>query len=284
MNNIAEIRHHIRTVSDTGKITSAMYLISSAKMRRARAMQEQNQAYVKLLEKNLRFVLGQIPEQEHPLFDAARPGRPAHIVIAGDKGLCGSYNVEVLRHARRQLEKQDRPLVYPIGHVAQEALRGGFECDDAFVYVIHEPELRHARQVVAQIAPLYLDGTISSVFMTYTTSEKMGVHRPKTDKLLPLDPQMLSAQKDDAGLMLLPDAQTLLETVSAHYLVGRVYTALVQSFFCEQYARMSAMDAAKNNADEMLSRLNLELNHARQAQITGEITEIVAGDLHPDGA
>ena len=90
MNNIAEIRHHIRAVSDTGKITSAMYLISSAMMRRARAMQEQNQAYVKLLEKNLRFVLGQIPEQEHPLFDAARPGRPAHIVIAGDKGLCGS--------------------------------------------------------------------------------------------------------------------------------------------------------------------------------------------------
>lgn len=278
MNSVSEIRHHIRAVEDTEKITRAMYLISSAKMRRASKMLAQDVIYSDLLRQNLEFVLSHIRQEGYPLFDGGRSGKCAHLVIAGDKGLCGNYNVQILRHARASLTGET--LVYPIGHVALEMLKNQYACDDAFVHVIHDPDISHARAIAAHLWEKYLAQEISRVFVTYTFSRKRGVIEPVTQQLLPLAVQAQQEPRaKEPGFLLLPDEKTLLDTVGGHFLVGQLYTALVQAFFCEHYARMNAMDTAKNNAEEMLARLRLEMNHARQAQITGEITEIVAGQF-----
>jgi len=279
MNSVSEIRRHIRAVEDTEKITRAMYLISSAKMRRASKMLAQDVVYSELLRQNLEFVLAHVRHGGHPLFEGGRSGKCAHLVIAGDKGLCGNYNVQILRQARMSLTEET--LVYPIGHVALEMLKNQYVCEDAFVHVIHDPDISHARAIAALLWEKYLAQEISQVFVTYTFSRKRGVTEPVTQQLLPFAVQTPQepVHIKEPGFLLLPDEKTLLDTVGGHFLVGQLYTALVQAFFCEHYARMNAMDTAKNNAEEMLARLRLEMNHARQAQITGEITEIVAGQF-----
>ncbi|NLG24539.1 MAG: ATP synthase F1 subunit gamma [Clostridiales bacterium] len=285
MSSIAEIRHHISAVRGTGKITRAMYLISSARMKKAMRMYEQNLHFFGPLRADLRFLLDNMEDEvRNPYF--RRHGRcAAYIVIAGDKGMCGGYNNDVLRLASRVIAEGGRVCgrLYTIGQEAEAYfVKRGMHPDESFLNVISNPDLRGARRITQQMCDLFRAKELDEVYLIYTQLEKIGQTRPVALRLLPV----LRKDFGDAyqlheaigPLSFHPSADEVLDTLVPHYLVGLTYSALVQSYASEHSARMTAMDAATRNANDMLDRLGLELNHARQAAITQEIAEILSGN------
>ena len=214
----------------------------------------------------------------------AHGNHAAYIVIAGDKGLCGGYNQDVCRHALAEIQdgRHERKALLTIGHMAVEFFtRMGMEPDAHYAHVIQDPSLQHARSIMQEMRELFHEGTFDEVYVIYTAQEKIGQLKPRTLRLLPVlredfeDARIL--HRPTMPLAYFPSQREVLENIIPHYLVGLFYSALVQSYASEQYARMSAMDAATRNADEMLANLRLDLNHARQTLITQEITEIISG-------
>ena len=285
MSSIAEIRHHIKVVRDTSKITRAMYLISSAKMKRAMRMHDQNQIYSTRVRSDIRFIMDNIGESIRNPYYRRHGKKTGYVVIAGDKGLCGGYNSEVLKLARSTIQDgvHEQRYLFTIGQMASEYfLRLNMHPDVDFLHVIQDPHLYNARQITATLCRLFRDKELDEVNIIYTVLEKVGQLRPTVLRLLPI----LREDFDDAPILhaptsplkFHPSAAEVLDAMVPHYLVGLVYSALVQSYASEHSARMSAMDAATRNADEMLGRLSLQFNHARQAIITQEISEIISGN------
>lgn len=286
MSSIAEVRHHIKVVRDINKITRAMYLISSAKMKKALKMHEQNLTYFQRVRSDIHFIMENMEHSiRNPYFRQTGGNKAGYVVIAGDKGLCGGYNSEVLRLARKTILDgvHEQKSLFTIGHMAGDYFaRLGMQPDIKFMHVIQDPRLRNAREITYLLCKLFQDKELDEVYIVYTMMEKVGVLRPTVLRLLPVlqedfeDAPIL--QTATGALSFHPSTHEVLDTMVPHYLVGLVYSALVQSYASEQSARMSAMDAATRNADEMLDRLSLEFNHARQSAITQEITEIISGN------
>jgi F-type H+-transporting ATPase subunit gamma len=285
MSSIAEIRHHIKVVRDTSKITRAMYLISSAKMKKAMRMHDQNQLYFLRVRSDIRFIMDNIGESISNPYYRQHGKKTGYVVIAGDKGLCGGYNSEVLKLARRTIQDgvHEERYLFTLGHMASDYfMRLNMNPDVDFLHVMQDPSLQNARQITSTLCKLFREKELDEVYIIYTVLQKMGQLKPTVLRLLPVlredfgDAPILHAPT--GPLMFHPSAAEVLDTMVPHYLVGLVYSALVQSYASEQSARMSAMDAATRNADEMLGRLNLEFNHARQAIITQEISEIISGN------
>ncbi len=284
MSSIAEIRHHIKVVKDTSKITKAMYLISSAKMKKAMRLHDQNLIYFTRVRSDIRFIMDNIEHNIRNPYYRQHGKKTGYVVIAGDKGLCGGYNSEVLKLARRTIQDgiHEQRCLFTIGHMASEYfLRLGMNPDVNYLHVIQDPSLQNARQITFNLCKLFRDKELDEVYIIYTVLEKVGQLKPTVLRLLPV----LREDFDHAPILhaptsplkFHPSAPEVLDAMVPHYLVGLVYSALVQSYASEHSARMSAMDAATRNADEMLGRLSLEFNHARQAIITQEISEIISG-------
>ena len=284
MNSVAEIRQHIKTIEDTSKITRAMYLISSSKLKKALRMHEQNMRYFQRVRSDIRFILENTEGKLRNPYYRQHGLRAGYVVIAGDKGLCGGYNSEVCKLALKTIEdgKHQTSALYTIGHMASEFfIRQGMDPDMHYHHVIQDPSLQNAREITAQLRVMFRQKILDEVYVVYTTQEKVGLLTPKVLRLLPVvkDDFMDAAplHKPTTPLTYYPSPGEVLESLIPHYLVGLFYSALVQSYASEHYARMTAMDAATRNADEMLGKLKLSLNHARQALITQEITEIISG-------
>ena len=247
MAGIKEIRTRIDSVQQTLKITNAMYLISSSKMRKARQQLNNVQPYFLKISSTIADILHHSPEIEHIYFDKrpeVKRRKAGYIVITGDKGLAGAYNHNVLRLAEEQLAQEDDPTLFLIGQMGRAYFA--------------ERDIR-------------VDGE----FM-FT--------EPRVQKLLPLDIDAFpwEPRPGENGLyhqtvQYVPSADRVLEHLVPGCIKGELFGALVESFCAEQNARMTAMDAATDNARDMLKSLSLHYNRARQSAITQEITEIVGG-------
>ena len=285
MSSIAEIRHHIKVVRDINKITRAMYLISSAKMKRAMRMHDQNLIYFTRVRSDIRFIMDNVEQDIRNPYYREHGNKAGYVVIAGDKGLCGGYNSDVLKLARRTIldSAHEQRCLFTIGHMASEFfLRLGMNPDVNFLHVIQDPSLQNARQITSTLCKLFRDKELDEVYIIYTVLEKVGVLKPTVLRLLPVLKEDFSGapilHAPTSPLKFLPSPAEVLDAMVPHYLVGLVYSALAQSYASEHSARMAAMDAATRNADDMLGRLSLEMNHARQAVITQEISEIISGN------
>ncbi len=284
MNNVSEIRHHIKVIDDTAKITRAMYLIASAKMKRAMSMHDQNLAFFSQVRASIRFILDTAGGTINNRFFRERGKRAAYLVIAADKGLCGGYNQQVLKLAYDIIRNSSHSVVklYTIGHIGTDFFtRRGMEPDVHYQHVIQNPTLRNARRITAQLIEMFLSEKVDEVYVIYTMLGSGGVLQPTVLRLLPLlpvdfaDTEPIHAKV--AGFEFYPSPGDVAEAMAHDYLMGLVYSALAQSYASENRARMTAMDNATRNAGEMLEKLRLQLNHVRQDAITQEITEIMAG-------
>ena len=153
------------------------------------------------------------------------------------------------------------------------------------MHIIQDPTLDNAREITMRFCELFRSKELDEVYVIYTIMEKIGQWQPIVLRLLPILPEDFKDadiyHAPTGGLIFHPSAPEVLDAMVPDYLIGVVYSALVQSYACEHNARMTAMDAATRNANDMLSRLSLDLNHARQAVITQEISEIIAGSPQP---
>lgn len=285
MAGMREIRNRIKSVQDTMKITSAMYLISSSKLKKARKNLEDTEPYFLTLQKTIYDIFQASPELEHPFFDkreeiSEREKKRAYIVITADKGLAGAYNHNVLKLADEQLLKGKNNTLFVVGQAGVNYYHDKKEMIDcAFLNVIQNVSMYHTRKIAEVVINLYKTRMLDEVYIVYSKMISAVKVEPCVTKLLPLS----RGDFDESVLQyhsftsFYPSEEKVLDRIVPNYIKGIIYGALVESFCSEQNSRMMAMDSATKSATEMLKNLNLIYNRARQAAITQEITEIVSG-------
>ena len=287
MESIKEIRTHIDSVQQTLKITNAMYLISSSKLRKARRQLNDVQPYFEKVTRTISDILHRTEGVEHIYFDT-RPGRPhkvGYIVITGDKGLAGAYNHNVLRLVDERLQHESDPTLFLIGQAGRNYFHHrGVPVDGEFMYTAQDPTVYRAREIGETFIELFRKGHLDEVYVVYTEMVSPMAMEPKIIKLLPLDREAFpwtprrSADGSERHVVTYePSPNHVLNHIVPSYLKGLLFGALVESFCSEQNARMTAMDTATDNARTLLKELSLQYNRARQSAITQEITEIVGG-------
>ncbi len=282
METMRDIRSRIKSVRQTRQVTNAMKLISTSKLRKARRRLEDTLPYFNGISEAMRDIIGHSEENGQKWFDR-RENKPARrvatLVITADKGLAGGYNHSIIRYVEESCPVGS--LLLPIGNVGKRYfMEKDYILVEDFAVSTKEPTVYEAKEVAAFAASQFLEGKIDEFKVIYTKMVSIVRLEPTMQVLLPLDAAALADDgkgSDSAAYRYLPSEEGLFDALVPQYLKGIVYGALVSAFASEQAARMTAMDAATKNADEMLGRIRLRYNRARQAAITSEVSEIVAG-------
>ena len=287
MATASEIKSRIAGVQDTKKITDAMYMISSVKMRRATKDFEGTVPYFDTLTEKISQMLGCLPRTESHYFsvparEACKEKSHGVLLITADKGLAGAYNQDVLRCCESFMQEHPNTTLFVIGEFGRQYFTNHklpFRQD--FHYSLVSPSLFDARKICTELLEYYDSGELDEISIIYTDylGARPGVCRVST--LLPLDKadfrRAESAPAEHTDKKFLPDAKTVLDGIVPSYVMGYIYGCLVKSFCSEQQSRMMAMKNAGDNAEEMLRTLKVQYNKIRQATITNEMIEITAG-------
>lgn len=273
------IKLRIKSVESTMQITKAMELVASSKMRRAKERVEHSRPYFETLYETLTKIAAADPRaQKGYLRRQAGSGRTLLIVIAGDRGLAGGYNANIFKLAA---EQEENPLILPIGKRSAEYFaHHGAELFTQEVLPAADVSVGDCFQLSRQIIRGFLDGKYDAVKICYTRFDSMMTQTASVVEVLPLTISPTEEQKAEARrsqILYKPSCEEVFRAIIPEYVAGTVYGALCESVASELAARRTAMDAATKNASEMIENLNLYYNRARQAAITQEITEIVAG-------
>lgn len=289
MAGITEIRTRMQSVQQTLKITNAMYLISSAKVKKARKQLADVEPYFDKLAKTVLDIFRHSPDLKHRFIEGheipKEDRKTGFIVVTGDKGLAGAYNHNVLRLAETYLARKKDPTLFLIGQMGRHFFeKQNIPIDAEFMYTAQDPTLERAKEIADTMVDLYERGALDEVYLVFTHSFSAVRMEPEIIKLLPLDRAMLSARRglSEADqyrdvVRYEPSPEAVLDVLVPGVLRGYLFAALVESFCSEQNSRMTAMDSASESAREMLKTLSLEFNRARQGAITQEITEIAGG-------
>ena len=283
MANTKEIQDRIKSINDTLKITNAMYMISSSKLKKSKKMLSDTEPYFFTLQSEMSRILRHIPDISSIYFKTnedkdAADKKVGYIVITADKGLAGSYNHNVLKIAQEQLEKNPNHSLFVLGELGRHYFeQRGIEIEKQFHYTVQNPTLNRARNISEEIIELYRKGELDEVYIIYTSMINAIQEETQIEQLLPLKKADFNIQIPvdfkREELALKPSPEVVMDRI----VPGFVYGALVESFSCEQNARMMAMEAASKSAKDMLHDLDIQYNRARQASITQEITEVIAG-------
>lgn len=286
MAGITEIRTRIKSVEQTLKITNAMYLISSSKLKKARKQLADVVPYFEKVNTTIADILRHSPDISHVFFEPRHSGGPertGYIVITGDKGLAGAYNHNVCKLAESRLTGPGESTLFVIGQVGRHYfMNKKIPIDAEFMYTAQDPTVFRAREISETMVDLYLRGQLDAVNVIFTEMVTPLRLEPKILKLLPLDKKSVTDNHEKKEryreiLNYTPSAEAVIDKLVPGFVKGALFGTLVESFCSEQNARMTAMDSATQSAREMIKRLNLEYNRARQAAITQELTEIVGG-------
>ena len=281
MADIAELRHRIKSIQDTHQITKAMELISVAKMRKAVVKQSFSSVYFD----SVRYTLKDIMRHSndiHNRYTEHRPdNRTAYIVIAGDKGLAGSFNNNVLNLAWEHMQKRPVHYVVTIGQMARAFFESREQqVDLEFTHAVTNPTLHDARGVMRDILELYDRNLMDEVYLVFTRMYSTVKHDPQMVKLLPIEEKDIQAEVKttySGEIYYDPSPKEVLNVLVPQYLTGMIYSALIHSSASEHASRMLAMSNANKNADKMLEALNLDYNRLRQGAITTELLDLSSG-------
>ncbi len=272
-----EIKNRIRSMESTKQITKAMEMVAASKLRRAQAQVLASRPYFEILFNTIH----QIADTNRDVSSAYLTQRPvkriAYVVIAGDRGLAGGYNSNVLKLVMSEIAGKDACVV-PVGKKAVDHFKShGVPMLTVNYAEAEDMSLGDCFTLAKTLCKGYLSGEFDEIRVAYTNFVSVLSQTPGCLQLLPLLRQENSGSSGDADVVYEPDPVTVFNAIIPEYLGGVLYGALCESRASEQAARRTAMDSATQNADEMIAQLSLQFNRARQAAITQEITEIVAG-------
>ena len=286
MANMREIRNRIKGIQDIMKITNAMYLISSSKLKKARKTLIATEPYFNKLQETIHDILFYAPHM-HQVFFERREEIPeeerkiGYLVVTADKGLAGSYNHNVIKAAEEEMakHKSQNTMLFVIGQVGRQYfLRKGVTVDCEFMYTAQNPTMYRARDISETLIKMFTERNLDEVYIVYTKMVTPIKSEPVCTKVLPLERRKFERRK--AGVphaKFEPSPAVVMERLVPNYLKGLIFGCMVESFSSEQNDRMIAMEAATKSAKEMLHDLDLMYNRARQGAITQEITEVAAG-------
>ena len=272
-----EIKNRIRSMESTKQITKAMEMVAASKLRHAQSRVLNSRPYFEILWATIQDIVNSNSEFSSPYLVQRKVKKTAYVVIAGDRGLAGGYNSNVLKLAFSQMEGKD-VTVLPIGKKAADFFRSRKMPLLTEQYAEAESmSVGDCFSIAKQLCKAYLSGEFDEIYVGYTNFVSVLSQTPVTLPLLPLLPQADAPANKSSEILYENGSEEAFSSIVPEYLGGVLYGALCESRAAEQAARRTAMDAATQNADEMIADLSLKFNQARQAAITQEITEIVAG-------
>ncbi|MBR3645270.1 MAG: ATP synthase F1 subunit gamma [Lachnospiraceae bacterium] len=294
MANTKEIQNRIKSIQDTMKITKAMYMMSSIKLRKAKQKLENTEPYFYNLQEQIKDILLHFPDMEHLYFDNRAKDRQetikhkAFLVITGDKGMAGAYNHNVLKEAQRLVDEAESYRLLVVGELGRQFFTTqGYDIESEFTYSATNPSIHRARVITEHIFDLYNREEIDEVYVVYTRMINSMRSEVEVERVMPLmtrdfvEQKLIEESKQDQinndWYTFYPSPKRVLEKLAYNYVTGFVYGVLVEGSASEENARMMAMKSATDNAQEMLAELSIEYNRVRQAAITQEITEVIGG-------
>ena len=281
MANTKEIQSRINSIHDTMKITKAMYMMSSVKLRKARQKLEDTEPYFYGLQDQIKSILYHFPTMQHLFFDNRN----------------SAYNHNVLKEAKRLCDESQEYKIFAIGETGRQYFTSlGYNVEESFRFSANNPSVHRARVITEDIVERYKEEEMDEVYIVYTRMERGMKEEVEVEQLLPLKTNQFIKEElvdnvkkgksngtledfegSDDYFVIYPSPKVVLNDLAYNYVTGFIYGALVEGFATEENARMVAMQAATDNAEAMLKELSIEYNRLRQAAITQEITEVIGG-------
>lgn len=287
MASTKEIQKRMRSIKDTMKITNAMYMISSSKLRGAKERLEETEPYFYLLRASFSRVLRHIPQSDSIYIHPKNNKRDeeiqrGYIVITADKGMAGAYNHNVIKVAHALFEQNPtNNHLFVVGELGRHYFeKEGLDVDTQFHYTVQNPTLSRARTISERVHDLYKQDKLDEIYIIYTRMVNAMSMDVELVRLLPLHKEAYVEKREGIypeDWAAFPSWTHLLNHMVPNYMSGVIYGALVESYASEQTARMTAMESATKSAKDMLQLLMVEFNRIRQAVITQELTEVVSG-------
>ena len=272
-----EIKNRIRSMESTRQITKAMEMVAASKLRRAQAQVQNSRPYFEIFSDAIQNILASNRDFSSAYLKQRGGNRAVYIVIAGDRGLAGGYNSNILKLVQAHAQNKEI-TVLPIGKKAVDY----YKSHNVSILTEHYGEAADVSigdcfSIAKQLSKEFLAGAYDEIHVAYTDFVSVLTQTPTTKQLLPLIPEDREPTENSHLISYEPDSEEVFAAIVPEYLGGILYGALCESRAAEQAARRSAMDSATQNAEDMIADLSLKFNRARQAAITQEITEIVAG-------
>ena len=284
MASMRDIKRRKASIQSTGQITKAMKLVSTVKLQKSRQKAENSKPYFDMMYGTISSMLKRSGNIDHKYLKAGGSGKKAVIAITSNRGLAGGYNNNIVKLIVGNPElKAEDTCVYAIGRKGRDGLsKKGYEIKGDYSEVINEPVYQDAADLTKELLGSFGRGEIGEIYLAYTSFKNTVVHIPKLIKLLPFTMEAgedgeHETEKAQALMNYEPNEETVLDMIIPKYMSSLIFGALQEAVASENGARMTAMDSATNNAEEMLGKLELQYNRARQGSITQELTEIIAG-------
>lgn len=282
MASMRDIKRRRASIQSTGQITKAMKLVSTVKLQKSRQKAENSKPYFDMMYDTIAAMLQKSGTIDHKYLRAGAEGKKAVIAITSNRGLAGGYNNNIVKliWGDSRLEPE-QTVVYAIGRKGRDGLaKKGYEIRGDYSEVINEPLYQDASDLTKVLLDAFGRGEISEIYLAYTSFKNTVVHIPRLLKLLPFTLEEKEGEetpKAEALMNYEPNEEAVLDQIIPKYMSSLIFGALQEAVASENGARMTAMDSATNNAEEMLAKLELQYNRARQGSITQELTEIIAG-------
>lgn len=279
MASMRSIKRRKGSIQSTQQITKAMKLVSTVKLQRAKGRAEKSKAYFECMYATVKSMLARTGFIEHPYLKPGESNKKAIIVITSNRGLAGGYNSNVIKLVTKGDFKKEDVKIYAIGRKGKDAfVRYGYEMAGDYSDMIEEPAYADAMEISKVLLEAFSKGEIGEIYLAYTAFKNTVSHVPTLLKLLPVEAGELEEADDDKALMNFEqDEEEALNLLIPKYITSLIYGGMVEAVASENGARMQAMDSATSNAEEMIDKLSLQYNRARQGSITQELTEIIAG-------
>lgn len=275
---ILDIKRRMRSINSTMQITKAMYLVSSAKLNKAKARVEETRPYFEITTNSVKRILSASKGMNHPFLKSREVKKTVFIVVTADRGLAGGYNSNILKLAEQNMNKETDSVIV-MGSRGRDLLkRRGYNIIESYVGITEEPEFSDAKLIGNIVMGLYENEEVDSIKLIYTKFVSAMTQEPTMMTLLPSE--VVDDKEEAQNLTQVqyePSPESVIEYLIPKYIQSAVYGGLIESAASQQGARMTAMEAATDNAEEIIDELDLSYNRARQASITQEISEIVGG-------
>jgi F-type H+-transporting ATPase subunit gamma len=277
---LRDIRRRIGSVENTKQITRAMKVVAASRLRRSQERIFNARPYANQMLALLESLAARLEQQQHPLL-ARRPERNVLlVVVTADRGLCGAFNANLLRTAQNYIREHgsDKVSLVIVGRKGRDFFRRrSAKITAESVNIFRQLEFSHAKDLADKIIDLYTNEKVDAVDLVYNEFKSMMVQNVKVERYLPIEPVAPPEGEFLADYIYEQPPGEILKILLPRYVEVEVFRALLESQAAEYAARMTAMDAATNNADELIESLRLKLNRLRQAGITKEIIEVVSG-------
>ncbi|MFN3821103.1 MAG: ATP synthase F1 subunit gamma [bacterium] len=280
MPSLKQIRRRIMAVRNIAQVTRAMKMVAAAKLKRAQQNMERARPYARMLMEAMEELASRSSPDLHPLLAVRDPQRIGIVAVTSDRGLCGAFNANICRRTQEVLEEfRGRDVeLFTIGRKGHEFFRKrGVSIYRYFPGVFKDLKFSQAIAIGSQLRDVYISERFDRIYLVYNEFKNPLQQRIVCQQLLPITPRPLLTVARGVDWIFEPDPIEVLNQILPLYINIEIWQVMLESFAAEQGARMSAMESATENANELIKSLTLEYNKARQTAITKELLEIVGG-------